>query len=81
MKADYEAKITGCMDEIAALETALRELEAEAVKQAGWSDGITQLNSGGELTAELINRLVERIEIAPDKTVTVICGEGVRGCA
>jgi DNA invertase Pin-like site-specific DNA recombinase len=73
MKAEYEKRITAAMDEIALLETEMRLYESSAAAQIGWKDGIRQLDSGAALNAELMNRLVERIEINSDKTLVVTC--------
>lgn len=70
MKAEYERQISDSMNKIEILETDLRAFEAQAVKQAEWTESMTHLQSGGELTAILINKLVDRIEVSHDKTVT-----------
>jgi DNA invertase Pin-like site-specific DNA recombinase len=73
MKADYEKQITAIMGEIAALEKGLKDFEAETSARADWTNGIRQISCGAALTAELMNRLVDRIEIGSDKTLHVTC--------
>ena len=75
MKSEYEKQISDSMNEISALETGLREFEAQVIRQAKWTDSMEYLQSGGELTAALMDRLVERIEISHDKAVTVTMKE------
>jgi hypothetical protein len=71
MKASYEKQITAAMGEIASLESGLKDFEAGASAWADWTDGIRQLRTGTELTAALMGRLVDRIEIGSDKRLAV----------
>jgi hypothetical protein len=75
MKSDYENQIAGSTKEITELEIGLKEFEAQTERETQWTVSMTHLQSGGELSAELINRLVDRIEIHHDKSITVTCKE------
>lgn len=71
MKADYEAKITGATDSIARLENGQKELYAQTTRYYDLASCIDGLDKGGELTAALVDKLIEKVTVYPDKRIEV----------
>lgn len=68
MKADYTAKIQRNMAEISVLENKQKELDAQAKKFSALADSVKHIPESAPLTAELVERLIERIDLNSDKT-------------
>lgn len=73
MKSEYEARIADNMDEIISQEVGLKEFEAKISEHREQADSMKQVADDGELSAALIDKLIERIEISPNKEVSVWC--------
>ena len=71
MKADYEAKITGATDSIARLENGQKELDAQTTRYYDLASCIDGLDKGGELTAALVDKLIDKVTVYPDKRIEV----------
>ena len=71
MKKDYEAAIAKLSDEISTLENGLAVMDAQLAKYKELEQDAKVLEKGHTLTAALIDRLIERIEITHDKEIRV----------
>lgn len=71
MKKDYEAVIAKLSDEISTLENGLAVMDAQLSKYKELEQDAKVLEKGHILTAALIDRLIERIEITHDKEIRV----------
>lgn len=72
MKADYEAKITAlsrCADEI---RDHMRDIREQVSEYRDLADAVSAAISDDTLTAEIIDRLVEKVLVHPDKSFEVI---------
>lgn len=79
MKSDYETKSSAAEQRIAALEQELSELKAQEVQAEKIMLDAQELERNPNLTAELIDRLIERIELFEDKRVSITCRFSVSG--
>lgn len=70
-KSQYEAKITDAEQEVAALESRIHTMELQQKRQKGLSQDLCDIRKKPELTAALIDRLIERIEVSHDKQISV----------
>lgn len=71
MKKDYEAAIVTLSDEISTLENGLAVMDAQLAKYKELEQDAKVLEKDHTLTAALIDRLIERIEITHDKEIRV----------
>ena len=71
MKKDYEAAIAKLSDEISTLENGLAVMDAQLAKYKELEQDAKVLEKDHTLTAALIDRLIERIEITYDKEIRV----------
>lgn len=71
MKKDYEAAIATLSDEISTLENGLAVMDAQLAKYKELEQDAKVLEKDHTLTAALIDRLIERIEITHDKEIRV----------
>lgn len=71
MKNDYEAAIATLSDEISTLENGLAVMDAQLAKYRELEQDAKVLEKDHTLTAALIDRLIERIEITHDKEIRV----------
>lgn len=71
MKKDYEAVIAKLSDEISTLENGLAVMDAQLAKYKELEQDAKVLEKNHTLTAALIDRLIERIEITHDKEIRV----------
>ena len=71
MKKDYEAVIATLSDEISTLENGLAVMDAQLAKYKELEQDAKVLEKDHILTAALIDRLIERIEITHDKEIHV----------
>lgn len=71
MKKDYEAVIAKLSDEISTLENGLAVMDAQLAKYKELEQDANVLEKDHTLTAALIDRLIERIEITHDKEIRV----------
>lgn len=71
MKKDYEAAIATLSDEISTLENGLAVMDAQLAKYRELEQDAKVLEKDHTLTAALIDRLIERIEITHDKEICV----------
>ena len=71
MKDDYDAKVSSLVGEIEALTKQQTQLQEKSEKSAGLKSDAEYLSAHHELTADLIGRLIDRIEIDHEHHVTV----------
>jgi len=71
MKAEYEAKIALAMDNIARLENERQELETQTVDYYDLASCVDGLDKSSELTAALVDKLIDKVTIYPDKRIEV----------
>ena len=71
MKKDYEAAIAKLSDEISTLENGLAVMDAQLAKYKELEQDAKVLEKDHTLTAALIDRLIERIDITHDKEIRV----------
>ena len=71
MKDDYDAKVSSLVGEIEALTKEQARLQEKSEKSAGLKSDAEYLTAHRELTADLIVRLIDRIEIDHEHHVTV----------
>lgn len=71
MKKDYEAAIATLSDEISTLENRLAVMDAQLAKYRELEQDAKVLEKDHTLTAALIDRLIEKIEITHDKEIRV----------
>jgi uncharacterized protein YeeX (DUF496 family) len=70
MREDYEAKSKTYLDRAVDLEHKQRELEKQVADYLELSE-LTQKAEVSGITAELINRLIERIDVFSDRSIKV----------
>ena len=70
-KEKYEARIGELAQEIAQLEKGLKTLDKQLEQYRALAKDAENLRQDRELTAALIDRLIDRIEISTDKQITV----------
>lgn len=71
MKKDYEAAIATLSDEISTLENGLAVMDTQLAKYRELEQDAKVLEKDHTLTAALIDRLIEKIEITHDKEIRV----------
>ena len=77
MKASYEAQITDLMNNLVELETGLKEYASQVEKTVEQTKSINSIKSSGRLTADLVNKLIERIEVYSPDDITVMTYAGI----
>lgn len=70
-KGKYESRIQQLSEEVAHLEKGLKALENQIAQYRALKRDSDDLRENRELTAALIDRLIDRIEITKDKQITV----------
>ena len=70
-KGKYESKIEQLSEEVSHLEKGLKALDKQAEQHRALKRDSDSLRENRELTAALIDRLIDRIEITKDKQITV----------
>ena len=70
-KGKYEAKIEQLSEEVSHLEKGLKALDKQIAQYRSLKRDSDDLRENRELTAALIDRLIDRIEITKDKQITV----------
>lgn len=70
-KSQYEGKISAQEAQIADLEESIKGMEQEAKRRRSLSQDADTLSQRLELTQDLIDRLVERVEVTHDKEIRV----------
>ena len=70
-KGKYEAKIEQLSDEVSHLEKGLKALDKQAEQHRALKRDSDSLRENRELTAALIDRLIDRVEVSKDKQITV----------
>ena len=88
LKADYEESINTLSGEVAGLETDIDALDDQLVRYRAMEKDAKSLTQDHMLTAELIDRLIERIEIDHKRDIHVTFrfksefqGKEVKPCA
>jgi DNA invertase Pin-like site-specific DNA recombinase len=71
MKADYEAKIAGLSERANVLRGVKRKDENHAVEYRDLADAVSAVLANERLTKELIDRLVDKILVKPDKSFEI----------
>lgn len=71
LKAKYDAQINAASEEAQTLDSHLRKLNEQKAACDKLSMDTQQLKNNRALTAELVERLIERIEISRDHQITV----------
>lgn len=70
-KGKYEAKIEQLSEEVAHLEMGLKALDKQMEQHRALKRDSDSLRENRELTAALIDRLIDRVEVSKDKQITV----------
>lgn len=70
-KGKYEVKIEQISEEVSHLEKGLKALDKQIAQYRALKRDSDDLRENRELTAALIDRLIDRIEITKDKQITV----------
>ena len=70
-KGKYESRIQQLSEEVAHLEKGLKALDKQIAQYRALKRDSDDLRKNRELTAALIDRLIDRIEITKDKQITV----------
>jgi len=71
MKSSYESQITAMMDNIFELETGIKEFETQTQITIEQAKSMSRVSADGKLTAELVSKLIERIDVFPSKEIKV----------
>ena len=70
-KGKYEAKIEQLSEEVSHLEKGLKALDKQMEQHQALKRDSDDLRENRELTAALIDRLIDRVEVSKDKQITV----------
>ena len=70
-KGKYESRIQQLTEEVSHLEKGLKALDKQIAQYRALKRDSDDLRENRELTAALIDRLIDRIEITKDKQITV----------
>ena len=70
-KGKYESRIQQLSEEVSHLEKGLKALDKQMEQHRALKRDSDSLRENRELTAALIDRLIDRIEITKDKQITV----------
>ena len=70
-KEKYESRIADLAVEMEQLEDGLRTMDAQAEQHRALEQDAAQIKTDRALTAALIERLIDRIEVSHDKQITV----------
>ena len=71
MKSDYENKISEAVKKIHKLENETQQQKQEYEKYCDLSDTISEICKNNHLTAALIDKLIDRIDIYKDKSLSI----------
>ena len=72
MKADYEAKIEALSKRADEIRTQRREGASQREAYTGFANAASEAIAGNELTADVIDRLVEKILVKRDKSFEIV---------
>jgi len=72
MKADYEAKIAAMSDRANEIRNLRSDMEARLEGYRDMADAVASLIENDSLSAEIIERLIDRILVHPDKSFEII---------
>lgn len=70
-KGKYESRIQQLTEEVAHLEKGLKALDKQIAQYRALKRDSDDLRENRELTAALIDRLIDRVEVSKDKQITV----------
>ena len=70
-KGKYESKIEQLSEEVSHLEKGLKALDKQMEQHRALKRDSDSLRENRELTAALIDRLIDRVEVSKDKQITV----------
>ena len=70
-KGKYESKIEHLSEEVSHLEKGLKALDKQMEQHRALKRDSDSLRENRELTAALIDRLIDRVEVSKDKQITV----------
>lgn len=70
-KEKYESRIADLAVEVEQLEDGLRTMDAQTKQYRSLEQDAAQIKTDRALTGALIKRLIDRIEVSPDKQITV----------
>ena len=71
MKADYEAKIADLSSRAKEIRNARREAEQKSKEYTDFTEAVSAVTANDSLTEEIIDKLVEKVLVNPDKSVEV----------
>jgi DNA invertase Pin-like site-specific DNA recombinase len=72
MKADYEARIAALSARADEIRNLFYAEKARSDERRDLADAVSDVLANERLTAELVSRLVERIDVSPDKSFEVV---------
>jgi DNA invertase Pin-like site-specific DNA recombinase len=72
MKIDYENKIEMLKNRADTIRDARKEAERKTDTFRGMTEAVTSVINDGDLTAEIVNRLIEQIRVNTDKSFEII---------
>lgn len=72
MKSGYEAKISDAVKQIHTIQTEQQELKKQYERYCDLSDATLNISRNDKLTAELINKLIDKIHIYKDRTINIV---------
>ena len=70
-KQKYEAKIEQLSEEVIQLDNGLKSIEKQIEQYRNLKQDAKSIKEDRELTAALIDRLIDRVELSPDNQITV----------
>ena len=70
-KQKYEARIEQLSEEVIQLDNGLKTIEKQIKQYRNLKQDAKSIKEDRELTAALIDRLIDRIELSPDNQITV----------
>ena len=71
MKTDYEAKITDLSSRAKEIRNSRRETEQKSKEYTDFTEAVAAVTANDNLTEEIIDKLVEKVLVNPDKSVEV----------
>ncbi len=71
MKADYETKISDAVKQMHMIKAKQGEIKNEYEKYCDLSDATLDISKNNKLTAELINKLIDKVHIYKNKTINI----------
>ena len=71
LKSDYSEKISELKDKLKTVKAELKALDKKCKQKQALADGVNLFKGSKELTAELLDRFVERIEITHEREIRI----------